>query len=198
MNVENNSINANFVRDWENMSHLEQAKYLEEVNQHIPGISSIEKEEVFKLQPETTAAINSLGYQVSDFDSDQLENIQELVKFGGYKDKFINPKINAWTMNLVMYAVSNDTVKYGEMLNYMNEKIGYGTLSRIILLKEKNRDADIDKLIRLWTEFDFSGDRKYKLQTLLINNTSCDELYSCDESEFQSKYEELIRKTLIN
>lgn len=191
-------MNADFLRDWENMSHIEQTKYLENVNQHISNVARVEKEEVFDLQPETTVAINSLGYKVTDFDIDQIKIIQELVKFGGYKDNFINPKIDAWTMGLVMYAVSNDTDKYGVMLDYISEKLNYGTLARIVLLKEQNRIDDINKLIHLWTELDFSNDRKYKLQTLLINNTPCYELYSCDESEFLSKYEELLRKSFIN
>ena len=192
-----NAIHTDFKNKWDNMTHKEQSNYLDEVNQHIDNIESVEVVQAFELMPKTKMVINSFGHDVSNFDTYQLECIQELVKADLNGSKFINPNISGWTMNLVMFAIAENP-KYITMLDYMDEKIPYGTLDRILKLRENGAFNFIDELIHVWTILTFNDVVKFQLQALIIKGISCKGLYDCKETEILDKIKTLFRNNITH
>jgi hypothetical protein len=105
---------------------------------------------------------------------------------------FVNPKIDSWIMNQVMFAVSKNPDKYLQILPYMNEHLNFGTLSKIIEFKEQNRCDDIDKLLHVWQDLPHNETRKLQLQNLICRGIEfSDNLYHCSPEEFELTYKEL-------
>lgn len=187
-----NAIHTDFENKWNKMTHDEQSNYLVEINTHMDNIESVEVVQQFELMPKTQMVINSFGYDVSKFDAYQLECIQELVKANLNGSKFINPNISGWTMNLVMFAIAENS-KYITMLDYMDEKIPYGTLDRILKLQEIGAFDFIEELMHIWINLAFNDDVKFQLQALIMKGISCKSLYDCDQAEILDKIKILFR-----
>jgi hypothetical protein len=126
---------------------------------------------VFSVNEQTIEAIKRNGYIVDNFDSWQLECIQELVRLGHRQDKFIHPGIEALVMNMTLCAISQDNQNYYlQLLDMIEPQIRFKTLVRILDLQLSNKQEQASDLRSLWQRKDLTDSVKFKFERMIVKD----------------------------
>lgn len=147
---------------------------------------------MFTVSDKTKDAILSLNHKIEDFDDEQLECVEFLVNNNLNGNKFINPKIDGFVMNKVLFSIS-ETPENKQILEFIEPNLNYGTLEKILRLKEEGREESANELINIW-KLHIDEIKKIQLQNLIMRNIPCKDMYG--ENNFDEKYQALVSKHL--